>query len=113
MTYNALLVWSQGIAPAAMVYLDGTTTTAGKNNQIFVTGAANQQVFSIPYEEGLGVLRDPSAILKRSEPNFFLETLTGLASGPDGIYVAHMVYDEELFFKPSAIIRIQRDPVGP
>ena len=113
MTYNALLVWPQGIAPAAMVYLDGTTGIAGMKNRIFVTGAADQQVLSIPYKEGLGVLRDPSAILKRSEPNFSLGTLTGLARGPDGIYVAHMVYDEERFFKPSAIIRIQKDTVEP
>ena len=54
-----------------------------------------------------GTVRDvPAYLMRRSRPSYPVEALTGTAVGPDGLYVAHMVYDAEEFFKPSSILRI-------
>lgn len=115
LTYDALLVWPQAIGPASLLYVDRPGPFPFLERTLVLTGAGLSGVLLIPLGEDGTVSNDPAVLMKRPEPRYQFESVVGTALGPDGIYIAHMVYaePEDGFFRPSAILKlVPGDPRG-
>ncbi len=104
--YDHLMLWTRPVGPASLLYIASSPTFPFVTNALLLASASRTRLMLIPLTAD-GEIRDvPAVVLKRPVPSYPTETLTGTAIGPDGFYVAHMVYDQEEFFKPSAILKL-------
>ncbi len=105
-TYDNLMLWTKPVGPASLLYIGSSATFPFINNALLLASSSRTRLMLIPLTAD-GQIRDvPAVVLKRPVPSYPIETPTGTAVGPDGLYVAHMVYDQEQFFKPSAILKL-------
>lgn len=106
LTYDNMVLWPQSIGPAAMLTWAPPSLFPELDNALLITAPARSGMVRVKLKDKDTVLQVPDYIFRRPKPNYKAEALVGVAMGPDGIYVAHMVYDRVKFFKPSSILKI-------
>jgi len=107
--YNNALTWPKSIGPAAMIHEGAEPVLPGTENSLLITGSFLTHLVRVPVHPQFGVTGPPETLVTRNDPAE--QAFTGIARGPDGIYIAHMRYGPP-GTPPSAILKLMPDETG-